>query len=165
MSDPSGMLSGMPRWDGKTPEERFWAKVDKTGQCWVWTGGKFRCGYGVVKRDGKLLKAHRLAWQMHFGRIPDGAFIMHHCDNPPCVRPQHLFPGTNADNVADKIAKGRQAYGERITANRTYQRGHEHWQHRCPERAARGERHGNARLTEAVVADIRQRYRFGNGAV
>jgi hypothetical protein len=153
MSDRYGMLSGVPRWDGKTFEQRFWERVDKSGECWLWTGATFRRGYGAVKREGKQLKAHRVAWEMHFGRLPQGALIMHHCDNPPCVRPQHLFPGTPADNMADKVTKGRQATGDRITAHRTVLRGDQHPSHRHPERF-RNEwrRKGDARLAEQAKA-------------
>lgn len=90
-------------------EERFWSYVDTTGDCWEWTGGQIRMGYGHFKPGGQrgTVKAHRFSWQLAFGQIPDGLFVLHHCDNPPCVRPAHLFLGTHLDNMADKKAKGR----------------------------------------------------------
>lgn len=87
----------------------FWDRVDKTGECWLWTGARARKDYGAVRFQGRQQPAHRVAWQLTFGPIPGGLFVLHHCDNPPCVRPDHLFLGTQADNMADKVAKGRQA--------------------------------------------------------
>ena len=96
-------------------ETRFWSKVNKTDGCWLWTGYRFHAGYGGFhesqpKRTVRL--AHRVAWELTNGLIPDGLHVCHTCDNRSCVRPDHLFLGTNADNVADKVAKGRQAKGE-----------------------------------------------------
>jgi len=92
--------------------DRFWSKVNKhgpragrLGRCWVWIGGHMRGGYGRFKVDGQMQQAHRVAW----GDVPEGMQVLHRCDNPPCVRRSHLFLGTNSDNVADMLAKGRQA--------------------------------------------------------
>jgi len=89
------------------PAARFEAHVDKSGDCWKWTGplsdggyGKFSCGQ--VKR-----RAHRVAYEMYVGPIPDGMHVLHRCDNPPCVNPTHLFLGTHLDNMRDMEAKGR----------------------------------------------------------
>ena len=98
--------------------ERFWAKVDRSGPgpehrpelgpCWQWTASRTRAGYGKFSiRRGCFEESHRVSWRLHSGPIPDGLWVLHHCDNPPCVRPSHLFLGTNADNVADMLAKGR----------------------------------------------------------
>ena len=95
----------------------FWSMVDRNGPtqphmtdgCWVWTGIKHR-GYG---RFGQRGRSHRIAYEATVGPIPEGASVCHHCDNPPCCNPAHLFVGTNADNVADMVAKGRQAKGDR----------------------------------------------------
>jgi len=90
------------------PIERFWAKVDKTGDCWEWTGARFHHGYGLFYESASVrTRAHRFAYETLAGPIPPGVLVLHRCDNPPCVRPEHLFLGTQADNVADMIAKGR----------------------------------------------------------
>ena len=98
----------------KTLEERFWAKVDKRGpdECWPWTGATTREGYGHFYVIGKTGRAHRVSWELKNGKIPPhgshhGYCICHHCDNPSCQNPAHLFLGTNKDNVTDKVNKGR----------------------------------------------------------
>jgi hypothetical protein len=98
---------------------RFWAKVNKAGDCWVWTGARnpYRGDYGIfwVKfppgspRRGVTLLAHRVSWEIANGPIPGRLLVCHTCDNPPCVRPAHLFLGSDADNQVDMIGKGRRA--------------------------------------------------------
>ncbi len=85
---------------------KFWAKVQKSDGCWVWQGCIVR-RYGVLGHDGKQVKAHRVAWGLTNGPIPNGLSVLHKCDNPPCVRPDHLFLGTQLDNMRDCSAKGR----------------------------------------------------------
>ena len=88
--------------------ERFWEKVEKGDQCWIYKGSHGTGNlYGQFRIRGKELRAHRLAWQFAFGPIPKGLNVLHSCDNPPCVRPDHLFLGTQLDNIHDMMRKGR----------------------------------------------------------
>lgn len=98
----------------RTPvEDRFWKYVTKgkANECWLWTGYLNASGYGrmFISHDVKPtnILSHRLSYQMHVGPIPDGLHICHTCDTPPCVNPKHLYAGTDADNVADRINRGR----------------------------------------------------------
>lgn len=97
----------------KPLSELFWRRVKKTRGCWLWTGAKTRGNYGelvhVVNRKQTGWRAHRLSWVLNKGEIPDGLQVLHRCDNPPCVNPEHLFLGTQHDNITDMWLKGRQA--------------------------------------------------------
>lgn len=98
-----------PLLDGRYPRpvDRFWPKVEKGDGCWEWQAHRNPEGYGVIGIDRVPVGAHRVAWELTYGPIPEGIYVCHHCDNPPCVRPDHLFLGTNSDNIIDAMSKHR----------------------------------------------------------
>lgn len=118
---------------------RFWRKVDTTGDCWTYTGTCTPYGVFRLSRPRRTIGAHRLAWLIAHGSIPPGASVLHSCDNPPCVRPTHLFLGDHDANMADMVTKGR------------------HWMRQHPERLAerRGVLNVRGKLTDEQVAAIR----------
>lgn len=125
--------------DPTHPSERFWDKVDKLkpNACWEWQGARYPNGYGFLyagilyEGGGLWVMAHRLSFELHHGQVPDGLFVLHTCDNPPCVNPAHLYTGTKADNAHDRAVR---------------RRGKEHRQN--------GEDNDNAKLTDADVLKI-----------
>lgn len=120
--------TGAPMKINDNDQERFWAKVDTRGAdaCWPWTGYCLPKGYGRFGLNGRVELAHRVSFLIQHGRDPI-ACVCHSCDNPKCVNPSHLFEGTTLDNVRDKVEKGRGNHGSR---------------------------HGNSKLTDAVVRGI-----------
>jgi hypothetical protein len=144
------------RQRGANPLARFWSLVNKHSglfwngsECWMWIGGTDAGGYGSIQIDKRHWRAHRFAYHLAHGPIPDGLCVCHHCDRPGCVRDEHHFLGTNAENTQDRVEKGRTASGAR------------HPLRLHPERRARGERHGRAKLTGEQVKAIRGRYAAG----
>ena len=163
----------------KTASKRFWSRIKKTKGCWVWTGKRDKNGYGRLwVKDGNI-RAHRFSWTLHFGPVPEGLCVLHDCDNPSCVRPSHLFTGTNVENTKDRSTKGRNACGDRNGArlhpeklargdrngSRLYperlMRGDKHWSRLYPEKRVTGERHRSAKLTSDNILQIRARYTNG----
>lgn len=132
---------------------RFWAKVDRPSpnECWIFNGAKHNFGYGFFLVDGKSHGAHRIAFQLAYGPILDGLFVLHSCDVPACVNPLHLRLGTPADNMDDKTRRKRNNVptGDR-TGRRMY-----------PDRYTTGSQHHWAKLTAQQVREIRERYSAG----
>jgi hypothetical protein len=105
--------------------KRFTDKFKKRepDECWEWTGAKHPSGYGSIWFKGQSTGAHRVSWIIHKGPIPDNLFVCHHCDNPPCVNPKHLFLGTNQDNLKDAAKKNRLKYPKgTFASDETHQR-------------------------------------------
>lgn len=144
--------------------DRFWSKVQvgEPDACWEWKTGRQKAGYGQFAREftGVPMGAHRYSWQIHHGEIPEGMFVCHRCDNPPCCNPAHLFLGTAADNMADMALKGRQAKGCHVPLS-SRRRGDAHYARTNPERLARGAANWNSKLTENIVRSLRRRYDAG----
>lgn len=143
---------------------RFWPKVAKTAECWTWQACKGRRNYGLFFDGSRLIPAHRFAWEITHGPIPEGLLVCHRCDNPPCVNPAHLFLGTHQENMLDRNKKGRAARGERHVSRlhpETLMRGDSHYSRTRPERLARGERNAKTTLTADQVRAIRAAYGTG----
>jgi hypothetical protein len=144
----------------KDPIVRFWSRVNKDGPiirpelgpCWPWKRSTSSSGYGhfgLSDANGLrvTIDAHVYSWKLHNGPLPKGLHVLHHCDYKPCCRPDHLFAGTNADNVSDMTAKGRNYRPPRIE--------------RAPAALYRGTRCHTARLNDDLVREIRWRWEAG----
>lgn len=118
--------------------ERFWSKVDRIDPdgCWLWRAATMYKGYGVVKLGGRTHRAHRVAYELSNGALPEGAHVLHACDRPGCVNPSHIRAGTQKENTADMVSRAR---------------------------TVRGEKHWSAKLTEVDVLNIRALHEQGEG--
>ena len=99
-------------------EQRFWDTADRSGDCWLWQGNLGHFGYGKFSLLHKSFVAHRVAYKLAYGAIPEGAILRHTCDAPACIRPEHLIPGSQADNIRDRDARNRTVVGERHHAHK-----------------------------------------------
>ncbi len=129
----------------KQIKEKFNEKYEPVTEsgCWIWTASINNCGYGKISVDGKIKGAHRVSYELHVGEIPKGMCVLHKCDVPACVNPDHLFLGTHQDNMRDKTVKGRHV----STKGQTYNR---------------GSVHGEAKLNEVDVRLIKQLLKTSN---
>lgn len=124
--DPKGSVKR------KTLKDRFENGFLKQNDgCWVWIRHRDNWGYGQIWARNTMIRTHRISWILYRGEIPSNKLVLHHCDNPPCVNPDHLYIGTNQDNTNDKLLRGREA-------------------------KVRGEKNGNSKLTENDVIKIRE---------
>jgi len=119
---------------------RFVEKILVDDGCWLWMASKQSKGYGQFRYNGTTKRAHRVSWELFVGEIPSGLCVLHHCDEPSCVNPAHLFLGTPLDNTRDMIRKGRD-------------------KHDPPQI---GEEHHNSKVTELDVIRMRELYSSGN---
>ena len=115
-----------------TPEERFWARVEKTDSCWLYRGALNRDGYGTLTWEGRIVSAHRTSWTLTNGAPAKGKWVLHKCDVRACCNPDHLYIGVRQDNVNDMVSR---------------------------DRHARGARSGKSNLNDDLVREIRSRYR------
>lgn len=95
--------------------ERFWRRVSKSDSCWTWNGATNGVGYGIFTVGYRRILAHRFSWQLHTGEECEAPVLRHTCDNPLCVRPEHLVPGTQKDNIQDALSRQRLRTGDRVT--------------------------------------------------
>jgi hypothetical protein len=132
----------------RTMQERFDAKYipEPMSGCWLWEGAVCSGGYGCIGETGtrKVLAAHRVSWELHNGKIPDGKWVLHRCDVRPCVNPEHLFLGTLQDNMDDMVSKGRSKRGRKTGKQKNPGK----------DFAVYGQRHYRAKLSDSDAFEI-----------
>lgn len=154
---------GIPKMIQQNVAPRFWSKVEKTAGCWFWGGARLKAGYGVFQIGRKACKAHRVVYELTYGPIPPGLCVCHSCDNPSCVRPDHLWLGTHQDNATDRQTKGRGGCG----------RGDRHGSRTHPDRfsilykpgSRKGENNGRAVLNWQLVKELRAKHESGQSTI
>lgn len=132
-------VAGHGRW-ANTLEQRLWSRIKKgtPDECWYWTGAHTPAGYGVISVNNHMTTAHRIVYILIYGEVDDNLIVCHTCDNPPCCNPNHLFIGTHKTNAEDKVKKGRQPRGDKISFR------------------MRGEKNPHSILTKKQVFEIRK---------
>lgn len=126
-----------------TLEERYWSKVVKGPDCWLWTGSMSSKGYGRISAERRHVTASRVAYSLEYGAFDERLHVLHRCDNPSCVRPDHLFLGTQVDNMADMNSKNR------------------HGRSGAGENVRKGKSHPFAKIDESCAKQIRERHKSG----
>lgn len=153
---------------------RLDSRLDKTGgddACWPFIGCRNEQGYGKIRINGRSMRAHRVAWELSYGKLESDLFVCHKCDNPPCCNPSHLFIGTPQDNASDMVKKGRHLINPKHLPF-----GDAHWSRRYPEKvkrgmahplkknpllAAHGESAGLTKMTNESVIESRREFELG----
>ena len=148
------MVSFRNKLSGLSPEQRLWAQVTKSGplcpgrgRCWV----KLNSKSWYLHVGGRLEVASRFSWVLHNGPIPDGLEVCHHCDNPACIRPSHLFVATHKENMEDMVIKCRGRGGVSGPSNSSTKYPH----------LRQGDRNGNKKLSSQKVLELRMDYKSG----
>ncbi|HEY5267531.1 MAG TPA: HNH endonuclease signature motif containing protein [Candidatus Saccharimonadales bacterium] len=147
-------------------QDRFLSNVDKPDKigCWVWKGSLDKSGYGRMKIQNKGYAAHRLSYFLYKGIIPDGLWVLHTCDNRPCVNPEHLYVGDVQQNMRDAVERNRMAKGARNGSVTHAEKRYKNWliwRKSVPD-LVKGEKNGRAKLNTDQVQTIRELYQNGN---
>jgi hypothetical protein len=142
-------------------KNRFYKKVNKTDSCHEWTACKNPAGYGLFNFGGQgmAVLAHRFAWEISNGDIPDGMLVCHKCDNPSCVNPEHLFIGSHKDNMRDCVNKGRFVCNLKTKGHKSF--GKNNGTHTKPDSRVCGIKNGNSKFIDSDILKIKKLYKSG----